>query len=155
MMEIKCIVHLVYFGLLKYVTSKEMDFGIQAIYAVKYCGKHFSCMGQNPDHDTVSCGAENRSKKEEFMVKRIDHDKYLVQNYENFLVKCCCADGNMNLLRLKSEQTTDWYKDLHEVATSGNKRVQIYHLSHYLWLLLTIPVTNGAENVTFNAGRRG
>lgn len=31
MMEIKYIVHLVYFGLLKYVTSKEMDFGIQAI----------------------------------------------------------------------------------------------------------------------------
>lgn len=35
-------------------------------------------MGQNPDLDTVSCGAKNRLQKEEFMVKRIVHDKYLV-----------------------------------------------------------------------------
>lgn len=34
--------------------------------------------GTKPDLGTVSCGAEHRLQKEEFMVKRIGHDKYLV-----------------------------------------------------------------------------
>lgn len=81
-------------------------------------------MGQNTDLDTVSWGAENTSQKKEFMVKTMDHDKYLVQNYENDLVHCCLVMGIWITRDLNQNrpQTGTKSRNLYKIATLGDKK---------------------------------